>query len=534
MPNFGAQIRNLAGLAAAFTDRIRRDIYEAPDVSIGEVATQNWPSALQPIRPVGPDGSLPLAINLQMAMNLLYQPRYDAEYSAVDLKRLSMYPLGRMCIDNTKDVLGDIKWKIQPKIKAGETKDDHLKRTGSDETAAQLTKLFERPNSETNGDWSGFTRLITEEMLSIDAAAVLINKTRAGKIVELVPVPGDTIVRYVTDAGRTPIPPAPAYAQLWSGIPRVNLRTDQLVYKPRNIIWRNTVASQLYGCSPTEALAAELEVGIQRHQFVDAFYRTGNIPNALQIVPPSVTADKIKESQAWLNSELAGQLGKLRQMRLIQGFAEDGKEQIIFPTQPVLSDAYDDLHIRKICYGYGTSPQRLMRMLNRASAEENQESAEEEGILPWMTWLASMANHIIQIVMGLEDYEFTFDDEPTLNPVQQASVDGTYVREAIVTREEIRRKRGYDPSNVENASKLGVMGPVGFVPLETDGTQPPPGAAPGAPGGAVGVPGFPGQQLQARGERQPPQRVEEVETPEGQKVLKLVLVPQLNRRRTTY
>jgi hypothetical protein len=28
----------------------------------------------------------------------------------------------------------------------------------------------------------------------------------------------------------------------------------------------------------------------------------------------------------------------------IQGFAEDGKDQILFPPQPILTDGYDEVH----------------------------------------------------------------------------------------------------------------------------------------------------------------------------------------------
>ena len=112
-------------------------------------------------------------------------------------------------------------------------------------------------------------------MLTIDAGTLLVRKNRKGLIAELPVIPGDTIARYVDDNGWTPHPPSPAYAQLWEGIPRLNLTTDQLIYKPRNIVWRDTVSSQLYGCRPTEALAPELEVGMQRLAFVDAFYRNG-------------------------------------------------------------------------------------------------------------------------------------------------------------------------------------------------------------------------------------------------------------------
>ena len=89
----------------------------------------------------------------------------------------------------------------------------------------------------------------------IDAVTIVIRKTFKGDIVELPVIRGDSIVRYIDDNGFTPMAPQPAYAQLWWGIPLVNFSTDQLIYKPRNIVPRNTVSSQLYGMSPVEQLA---------------------------------------------------------------------------------------------------------------------------------------------------------------------------------------------------------------------------------------------------------------------------------------
>jgi hypothetical protein len=523
------QVRDLSAFGRAF-GRLQRDLFQSPGKTITGVDPNNWPSALQPVLPIGPEGSQPLAIMLQMAQNLLFQPRADARYSAKDLKDLAQYHLARMCIDNTKDVLGDIKWKIQPKFQPGESKADHQKRAQGDPVLKGLMQQFEWPDGER--DWTGWVRSLTEEMMSIDAAAILVQRTKAGKVMELVPTPGQFITCYVDDTGRTPRPKSPAYAQLWQGIPRIDLTTDQLIYRPRNIIWRETISSQLYGCGPTESLAAELEVGKKRLEFVDAFYSSGNLPNAMQIVPPSISIDKIKESQQWLNSDLAGQLAKRRQLRLIQGFAENGQDKIVFPEQPVLSDQFDELHIRKICFGYGTSPQRLMRMMNRASAQASQEAAEQEGSMPWMKWLAGLVNYIIQRLMALDGYEFVFEESHEVDLVKQMEAYTGYVAAGIYDRNEIREKLNEDERPEENAGKLGVFGPAGTGFIEIDAAPP----APTMPGsGGPPAPGEkplpPGVRPVPRATRVPPQQVAQVTNRGGKKVLKLVLsVPD----RSTY
>jgi hypothetical protein len=509
--NFGIQIRNLGPMAAAWARGLQQQLYQAPDQTIPNVSPANWPSALQPVRPFGQPGAQPLAIRLMQAMNLLFQPRSDAKYTAAQLKELSMYPLARCCIDNTKDVIGDIKWNIQQKPKPGETKAQRNKRSLGDKNLVGLTTFFEYPDKSNRYNWTEWTRQLVDEMLAIDAGTLLVRKTRRGMVAELPVIPGDTICRYVDDNGWTPKPPAPAYAQLWEGIPRLNLTTDQLIYKPRNIVWRQSISSQLYGCGPTESLAPELEVGINRLAFVNAFYTTGNLPNALQIIPANTPPDKVKAAFELLNAELSGNLAARRGIHSLQGFAEDGKDQIIFPPQPVLSDAYDDLHIRKICFGYGTSPQRLMRMI-RAQSDANQESAEEEGLLPWLTWIKGIVNYIIQVMMGYPDYVFEWEQKRDNDIVQQMQADTGYAKEGITKRSEIRESLGLDPAEEKNANRLGVMGPNGFIWLDQDGQ-----AATEAPTGEP-IP---------RGARKPPQSVTAIEGTgaDGKKVLKLILAP---------
>jgi len=82
---------------------------------------------------------------------------------------------------------------------------------------------------------------------------------------------------------------------------------------------------------PTEQSIRWLRIGIERLKFREAAYTEGSIPDALQIVPKGASPDKIKETQDWMISDLAGQIAKRRQLRLIQGFTEDGKRPDHFP-----------------------------------------------------------------------------------------------------------------------------------------------------------------------------------------------------------
>lgn len=462
MPN-GSPIRLLGQLAAGL-GRLQQNLYQAPPDTIQGVNSQNWPSALQPVQPIAPKGSGPLAFQYWMGQNLIYTPRPDAEYSSKDLKALASYPLARICIENVKDVICDTQWQIQIRPLPGETKKDHKKRTEGDRNITLISKFLERPNREQT--WPEFARPLLEDLLVIDAPSILIRRTGKGSVVELYSIPGESITRYIDDNGFTPEAPSPAYVQLWEGIPRVNLTTDQLVYKPRNIVRRNTMASMLYGFSPTEQLAPEITIGALRLQFVKAFYTDGSVPGMLHVIPPGVTPNQISEAMDWMNSEMAGNLAKRRQYRAVQGFRKDHDDQFVMPKDPVLADVFDDLHIRKICFGYGTSPQRLMRMMNRATSEQNQESAEVEGTEPFRNWLRGTINYIIQSKMGFDGYEIAFKRDDEQDPEKLANTVTVKVKGSILTINEGREILGDDPRTEPEADQLGVFTATGWVPLE--------------------------------------------------------------------
>src|SRR5260370_1110622 len=175
------------------------------------------------------------------------------------------------------------------------------------------------------------------------------------------------------------------------------------------------------GIEPLVQIADELKIGIQRLNFVLQFYTSGSIPDGMQIVPTGIDPRKIKESQDLRDSTLAGQLAKRRGMRLIQGFTGDGKDQVLFPKKDALADAFDDLHIRRTAFAYGTSPQRLLKTLNRASANANQEAAEEEGTMPWVDWLIHRVyNWLFQRVMNQPNYEITIDTDVETDMMKQS------------------------------------------------------------------------------------------------------------------
>lgn len=450
-------IKPMGPLAAALTQ-----LFQAPQNDIRGVETSDWFGPLQPVRPIAPEGTQPRGIQFPPGQNLIFTPRANEPLKAGQLREASMYDMVRVIIENVKDQVCRMPVNIRLRRRPGETSKEYAKRKPDQKILQDLTALIEFPNPEQNR--SEFTRKIMDDMLIIDAASVLMRTTSSGKLIELRAIDGATITRYIDEQGYTPLPPSPAYAQLWYGIPMVNLTTEQLIYAPRNV-----PTYRLYGMSPVEQAIHWIAVGSKRLDSQLQFYTAGTIPDALQIVPPGVPVDLIAEAQAWMVSDLAGDLAKKRQLRMIQGFAPEGKDQILFPKEAMLSDPFDDLVIRCLCFAFGQSPQRLMRMMNRATSESADTSAEKEGLEPWLDWLCgAIWNRIIQQKLGFFDYEAAFEEQTDVDPLKQAQINEIKLRTGEHTINENREDDGLDPRPEAEADMLLIITATGAIPVSAD------------------------------------------------------------------
>lgn len=307
-----AQIRPLAGLAAALT------ALRQPAQRIRGVNETTWLGPLQPVRPVAPPGTPPALWQYWPGQNLQYTPRANEPLSAAELRAIAAYPLAAMIRKSVIDQVVESRWSIRVKPQPGESDQARLAREKGDKTAAQLQAAIEYPNSAES--WKRWMRPILEDMLVLDAPAALVRRSQDGRPFDLQHVDGATIARYIDAEGFQPMPPDPAYAQVWFGIPRCDLTADQLVYLPAFV-----QSDALYGTSPTEMAFRFLALGDRRLEFKSTYYTAGTIPDAIQVVPRGVMPGEIQQQQDAINSSLAGDLAKRRGVRLIQGFADTGK-----------------------------------------------------------------------------------------------------------------------------------------------------------------------------------------------------------------
>jgi hypothetical protein len=133
----------------------------------------------------------------------------------------------------------------------------------------------------------------------------------------------------------------------------------------------------------------------------------------------------------------------------------------------MLKDALDEWITRIVCYAFGLSPQQFVSVMNRATAETSVEQAAAEGLVPILGYLADTINLIVTRHFGFNDIEFVWEQDRTLNPLEQAKIDDIYVRAGVLSIDEVRESLGKHPIGAGNA----VITTRGVFPLEIKGAQ---------------------------------------------------------------
>jgi hypothetical protein len=148
--------------------------------------------------------------------------------------------------------------------------------------------------------------------------------------------------------------------------------------------------------------------------------------------------------------------------------------------EPILKSDYDEWLVRLLCFAFSISPVAFVSMMNRATSETSKQAADEEGLLPLMTWFKDeIMDPIIQnpdFGFGYEDVEFVYTQEEELDHKDESIILVSYVKEGVMTRAEARESLGLDP--IDGADELMVDTPQGPIKLSDvmDGTIPPPGS----------------------------------------------------------
>ena len=408
-----------------------------------------WFPPLEPLPQVAPEGTPTRRFDYMVGENIQIQPRLER---FLELRALADgYDLMRIVIETFKDHLVKVPWIIRPVTMPGQKRP----KEGNDPRVAKLTQLLSFPDGEQ--PWSAWLRALLEDALVIDAPVIEPILSRGGDLVRLDLIDGATITPKIGYDGRIPKPPEVAYQQIVKGAPTVEFTADELIYYPRN---RRT--HKIYGYSPVEQILLIANLAVRREMWLLNFFTEGSIPEAyLGLSGEFWTPDQMKTAQDSFDSYLSGNLRNRR--KVIVG--PDGKFQLL-KADAIGGDAVlDELIIRMICFAFNVSPQALVKMMNRATAQTAKAQAAEEGLIPWMMYVQELMNLILRKYCKVADLEFAWQDEKEEDPTAQANNIKTLVSIAVISPNEGRDMLGLDP--VEGGDQCMVYTATGPVPLSS-------------------------------------------------------------------
>lgn len=436
-----------------------------------DATLEAWFGPDLPMQTSAPVGTPLRVTDYPVAYNINIQPRSLEAISFGQMRDIAdSFDLVRLCIETRKDQVSRMPWSFRLKPSAGlrapgGKPDSPAVFSNNDPRLQELTDFFSCPDREHT--WQQWVRLWLEDLLVLDAPAMAPIVTQDGelwspgkRLFALEVVDGATIARKIDPMGRTPAPPAVAYQQIVKGLPAVDFTREQLIYRPRNVR-----PHKFFGFSPVEQIILTINIGLRRQMHLLNYYTEGNVPEAIAQAPKEWSADQISEFQQWFDSAMAGNSAKRRRITFVPQCGD-----IQFTRDPSLKDALDEWITRIVCYAFGLSPQQFVSVMNRATAETSVEQAAAEGLMPILCYLADTINFIVARYFSYTDIEFVWEQDRTLNPLEQAKIDDIYVRAGVLSIDEVREELGKQPLGIKNA----VITNTGIVPLEQSVHSAPP------------------------------------------------------------
>jgi hypothetical protein len=354
------------------------------------------------------------------AINLLYHPKRQEGVTFQQLRALADgYDLLRLVIETRKDEMEFMEWRVQG-------------RDGKDTAASRrLQGFLASPDREHT--WHQWQRMLLEELFVTDAPAIYVRRTLGGDPFSLEIVDGSTIKRLLDETGRTP-QDGPAYQQVLKGIVTADFDRSELIYCPRNVR-----VNRVYGYSPVEQVITTVDIALRRQQHQLSYYTEGSVPDLLFQVPEGWTPDQIKNFQTWWASLFAeGNISNRRMARFVPHGVTPYNTK-----EAVLKDQYDEWLSRIICYAFSVSPNALVAQVNRATAEQVEETAKASGMEPVKNWFKGVMDRIIADVYQEPGLEFVWSQKDAVDPLEQAQIHAIYLQCGVLGVDEVRKEIGY-------------------------------------------------------------------------------------------
>jgi hypothetical protein len=421
--------------------KYRSERLEQPDSWIDDIDMGSPYTPFQPIWPFGPPYiNRPREWDYPSGYNLAYvQPRMDLMQMLRGLR--NNWGVLATIIETRKDQLLRIPWTIQLRDKPRQTS----------KSVDEMRRFFKRPDGKLS--YSQWSRKLLDDLFVIDAPTLYFNRDRAGRVLSAEVMDGATIFPLIDDAGRRPdstveidedgityIQRQPAFQQIIKGLPMVNLDEAELMYVPMRL----RPEMPIFGYPPTEQFLIEAMEAIRKTVYQYNFWAEGTIPDLIISVPDNWTPRQIAMFQGHFDAMLSGNLKLKSKARFVPGGMKPF--DIKNSSGESLWSQRDETLIRLACYGYSVSPTPFIKQVNRATANNAQQTAEEEGLYPLMSyWKDDIMDVIIQDKFGYDDIEFVFLPRPEPDSEKQAKIHQIQIASGMRPINEPRDELGLEP-----------------------------------------------------------------------------------------
>jgi hypothetical protein len=467
---------------------IGRELTSPYNVTIAAGQGADWFGPLPPMRPVAPPEVAGRQLDYVPGYNLTTQPRFTEPVDFQSLRAFAdAYDPLRLIIERRKDQMGRLPWTIRAKH-AGPGRRPKVSALPASMRSRidDVTAFMRRPDYD--HPFRPWLRSLLEDLLVIDAPTLYCERTFGGQLVGLRVMDGGIIKRVIDDKGRTPRPIRwtgapfmwngkdvnaenhaalgfkiegglawpPAYQQILHGMPAVDYTARDIVQRPMN-----PRPHKIYGFSPVEQVMTTVNIAMRRQFSQFEYYREGNQPAGFFTLPPSWGPDQVQRFQDYFDNLFAGNLGQRRRIKFVAG--EKGSYQAL--QEAPLKSEFDEWLTRICCFAFSYPPNAFVHMLNRASGEQHEKQAEEEGLQPTKQWASELLNEIIAREFDTDDIEFAWVEEDEIDQEKQAKILCSYADSGALTLNEVRERLGEEPSTDPAAGVLAVKTASGRVPI---------------------------------------------------------------------
>ncbi len=353
------------------------------------------------------------------------------------LRRFAETPIARKAINTIKDRVVGMNWRIQPR--RGRVLDDEMQQR-----IQVLTETLEQPNPDDS--FRSFSEQVLEDIIVGGYGAMELRLTGDGqKPLALYAVDGATIQMRADWNGD---PNTVRYVQTvspWGSGQQIELKDNELSY-----IRLNPRSYTPFGLGRLEVAFETIHEFLGAHRFAAKLASNSVVQYALwmQDLDPGQHERLIR----WWQDDIEG-TGRVPIMT-----AENKPEVLRFGagTDADLRLAWQEFLIRVIASAFDLPPLFLgvEADVNRSTAQELSDLAFRTAVVPTARLLAEhITRDAIAKRLGWGDLEFAFLDVDATDPMEQAQIDQILLGCGVLTVNEARAARGWQPLQATGPEK---------------------------------------------------------------------------------